>query len=536
MVEKLLIITGNEINHNYFVHSLKKKLPKVQIDTLKYHSGIDNYQYYYGIYAKNIQNEQEKNFLIDFIFHRNITFAKKEPYELLKNIENEIICRTKSDFDNQLDDLMQNNNYDAVFCYGAPIITNQKLLKMQTAFNIHMGLSKYYRGGTANILALKNFDFDKVGLTCHQLRNEIDGGDVLFEIENIDYNLIDNLDTLTHYLLSHAIDKIVSIITTNSFFVYKEQQGEMFFNKNILVSEIIQAQQNIRTMKMDKNIKSYIEDGLTIFHDVIDTNIIKTLRQDIVDVISEVYGKEIPYDGTQESFVKETTRSLWKIVNDDPKQRNLIYKYIQRVPSLYQFANLDILRIFAKNIGMKKPSVREIKVQMYMPWEKLFFQCTHQDINSLDSDNSVTFWFPLHFVPEESAVSYHKFSHKEGPVKHEEYIDEKNGVYHVCIPEVLRKKYPIIEKAVVDEGDLIALNRMVFHSSPRFEDQKWARWTVLVRYDDIAGNGFYENITKYESYTPFDLERYNKKILPKIREFLNKKPVIQWSEPSKKGV
>ena len=281
--------------------------------------------------------------------------------------------------------------------------------------------------------------------------------------------------------------------------------------------------------KMKKYSKTYLENGLAVMHDVVDKNIISNLRNEIIEVINEVLETKMDYDGTKENFVKETTKSLWKIVNDNPDNRNLVYKYIQRVPSLYQLGNLDVLKDFAKDIGMKKPSIREIKVQMYLPWEKLFFQCCHQDINSLDSENSVTFWFPLHFVPEHAAVSYHKYSHKEGAIKHEEYIDEENGIYHVCVPQKLKDKYPIVEKAVVDAGDLIALNRMVFHTSPKFENQKWARWTVLVRYDDIANNGLYTDNTKYEDCTPFNLERYNNEILPKIRKFLSKKPKTQWN-------
>ncbi|MBN2782305.1 MAG: phytanoyl-CoA dioxygenase family protein [Campylobacterales bacterium] len=280
---------------------------------------------------------------------------------------------------------------------------------------------------------------------------------------------------------------------------------------------------------MGQNSDIYLENGLTVMNGVIDKKYIVNLRDEIVDVINEASDEKVNYDGSKDSFMKETTKSLWNIVNEDPNKRNLIYKYIQRVPALYQLANLDVLRDFAKDIGMKKPSVREIKVQMYLPWEKLFFQCCHQDINSLDSQNSVTFWFPLHYVAEHAAVSYHKYSHKEGPVVHEERIDEEFGIYGACVPKELQEKYPEIEKAVVDEGDLIALNRMVFHTSPKFEDQKYARWTVLVRYDDIEGNGMYDGTTKYEKYTPFNLQRYNNEILPKIREYLTQKPKIKWS-------
>ncbi len=274
--------------------------------------------------------------------------------------------------------------------------------------------------------------------------------------------------------------------------------------------------------------KQYIENGLVVLEKAIDKKIIANLRQEIVDVINEVSIDEVNYDGSEKSFQKETTNTLWTIVNTEPKKRSLIYNYIQRTPSLYQLANLEVLRNFANDIGMKKPSIREIKVQMYLPWEKLFFQDCHQDINSLDSENSVTFWFPLHYINEKSAVSYHKYSHKEGPVKHKEYIEEENGLYMEYIPKEYQEKYPEVEKAIVNEGDLIALNRLVFHTSPKFEEQDFARWIVLVRYDDIANNGLYTNTTKYEEYTVFNLKRYQNEILPKIKDFLTKKPKFKW--------
>ncbi|EJF06728.1 acetyltransferase, ribosomal protein N-acetylase [Thiovulum sp. ES] len=282
-------------------------------------------------------------------------------------------------------------------------------------------------------------------------------------------------------------------------------------------------------------IDNYNDNGLTILQNSIDKELIYNLQKEIVEVIEETLNKQIGFDGTKDSFVKTTTEAMWELVNSEPEKRNLVYQYIQRVPTLHQLANLSVLREFAEKIGMKKPSVRELKVQMYLPWEKLFFQCCHQDINSLDSENSTTFWFPLHFVPEEYAVGYRKGSHKEGAIKHEAVIDEENGVYHVCVPQDFQDKYPETEKAVVDVGDLIALNRMVFHVSPDFEKQKWARWTVLVRYDDLAENGMYSGGVghgKYAELLPDYVHNYGETV-KKIKEFLSKKPKINWREKFK---
>lgn len=253
MANKILIITGNEINHNYFINSLKSSLSEYQIDTVKFHSGIDNYEYYYNVYSKNIKNEEEHKFLVNFIFNRNKTFAIKEKYDFLKNtVSSEYIFNNKIKFNQCLDSLIRENNYSAVFCYGSPIIDNKHLLKMSTAFNIHMGLSKYYKGGTANILALSNGHFDKVGLTCHQLREELDGGNILFEIDSLDYSVIDNLDSLTHYLLKSAIWRIVTLVKQDDFSVNEALQGKLLLNKNILVSDIISAEQHIKEYKNGK--------------------------------------------------------------------------------------------------------------------------------------------------------------------------------------------------------------------------------------------------------------------------------------------
>lgn len=247
MSNKILIITGNEINHNFFINFLQDKLPNYEFDVLKFHSAKDNFEYYYNVYSKNITNKDERSFLIDFIFKRNITFAQKEKYDLLINkVPLENIFSNQSNFNNKLNKLINNTEYRAVFCYGSPIIKNSKLLESGNTFNIHMGLSKYYKGGTANILALNNNDYDKVGLTCHQLREELDGGDILFEVSNIEYNLLDSLDSLTHYLINKAIDEIIKKIKSDDWSVKTTLQGKLLLNKNILVSDIMSANRNIK--------------------------------------------------------------------------------------------------------------------------------------------------------------------------------------------------------------------------------------------------------------------------------------------------
>ncbi|MBM4133136.1 MAG: phytanoyl-CoA dioxygenase family protein [Nitrospira sp.] len=274
---------------------------------------------------------------------------------------------------------------------------------------------------------------------------------------------------------------------------------------------------------------AYREDGVTILRNVIDPDAIRAIRDDLAGVVEEACGTKMERSLSGEPFAKRTTEVLWEAVCREPKTRNLLYTYAQRVPTLYSLANAAALRQLARSVSMSKPSVREAKVQIFLPWEKLFFQDCHQDINSLDSVNSVTFWIPLHPLTEKTAVRYWVGSHREGPVRHEEIVDEAEAIYLERVPKSLQDKYPNVRTAVASEGDVIAINRLVFHQSPDFEDQFYARWSVVVRYDDIAGQGLFSGTTKFADLAPNSVDKMKER-LEHIRAFLAQKPRIDWRE------
>ncbi len=276
----------------------------------------------------------------------------------------------------------------------------------------------------------------------------------------------------------------------------------------------------------------YANEGVAIIRNAVEPKLTMAARKEIMGVVEEASGRQVCNGEDARTFVVRSTEAVWEAVTRDPAKRNLLYTYMQRIPSLFQFGNLKVLREFSEVIGMKKPSVREIKIQMFLPWEKLFLQDCHQDINSLDSENSVTFWIPLHDLDEKSAVTYWAGSHKEGPVPHEAVADEDQAIFLERVPEEFRRKYPVLRKAVAREGDIITINRLVFHQSPRFEDQLYSRWSVVVRYDDIAGNGLYLNTSKYAALTPNSPEKMKGK-LDRMRAFLSEKPKINWPEKLK---
>ncbi len=285
----------------------------------------------------------------------------------------------------------------------------------------------------------------------------------------------------------------------------------------------------MRNQTQPMDISGYLETGATVLRGVLEPASIQALRNEIMGVIEEAAGYPCQAGDGADPFVLQSTKILWDTICATPAKRNQIYSYVQRVPSLYQLANAMPLRRFAAAISIKQPSVREAKIQMFLPWENLFLQDCHQDINSLDSSNSATFWIPLAPLTEKTAVRYWVGSHKEGPVLHEEVVDEAAAIYLERVPQHLQDRYPKVTTAVANDGDVIAINRLVFHQSPDFEAQLYARWSVVIRYDDISGESLSVNQSKYAHLTPNASEQQTRS-LARIREHLSQKPTIDWPD------
>ena len=60
-----LILTGNEVHHNFFANSLINELEEFNFDILKTSSLKNDYEFFYPIFSKNV-TKHNKAKLIDF--------------------------------------------------------------------------------------------------------------------------------------------------------------------------------------------------------------------------------------------------------------------------------------------------------------------------------------------------------------------------------------------------------------------------------------------------------------------------------------
>lgn len=248
-MKNCLIITGNEVNHNFFTNSLIKNCSNYNFSVVKIDSGKNDFEFFYPIF--NNINKKNKERIIEFIFNRNKTLCIKEDFELLKSIEKEEILEDSEELFYYLEKALLGKSYDLIITYSSPIIKNKKIFDI-LSFNLHLGLSRFYRGGTSNITALSRGEFNKVGATCHKLKPLIDGGDALFEVKDFNINSFNNIDEMNYYLLKNSINKMIELINRNDFDTYQIPKGYLIQNKTLTSKILIQAEENLKKVSNKK--------------------------------------------------------------------------------------------------------------------------------------------------------------------------------------------------------------------------------------------------------------------------------------------
>jgi folate-dependent phosphoribosylglycinamide formyltransferase PurN len=71
------------------------------------------------------------------------------------------------------------DHIDVVVDHGTTIVRDAVLSAVRTAYNLHWGLSPYYRGTACTEWALLNWDPFTIGVTIHRLTRQIDGGGIV---------------------------------------------------------------------------------------------------------------------------------------------------------------------------------------------------------------------------------------------------------------------------------------------------------------------------------------------------------------------
>jgi methionyl-tRNA formyltransferase len=92
--------------------------------------------------------------------------------------------------------LLKQVDPDVILIYGTSMVKDAVLgLSRDMCFNMHTGISPYYRGTACAFWPIVNGEFEMLGATIHECTSRIDGGS-MFELVRATYEAGDDLHTL----------------------------------------------------------------------------------------------------------------------------------------------------------------------------------------------------------------------------------------------------------------------------------------------------------------------------------------------------
>ena len=175
---KVILITGNHPRHYYFVNRLlhtsfdiswiieKRKdkfIPKIE---KKYNQNIQK------LFVKHF--EKRRNAEKNFFKIKNNNFIKNA--NILENVK-------RADFKNDnLEKIISKHKFDLLISYGCGLINNNCLKKIKLySWNVHGGLSPWFRGSATLFWPTYLLKPEYTGMTFHEITNEVDSGNIVYQ-------------------------------------------------------------------------------------------------------------------------------------------------------------------------------------------------------------------------------------------------------------------------------------------------------------------------------------------------------------------
>lgn len=204
-----LIITSTSLRHKYFAYHLLKNIPNSRVIFEK----RDRINYYKVEYEGLMKSHFDGLFKIEEDYFKKITEENEDfiNERTIDHIEKGEI--NSVDFRAKLNDLSPS----CIALYSVSIIRDELITQFKgRLFNVHAGLSPYYRGTATNIWPIINHEPEYIGMTIHHIDHGIDSGGLIIqgrpELEPADntHTMACKNTVLAADLMIKAINKFVN--------------------------------------------------------------------------------------------------------------------------------------------------------------------------------------------------------------------------------------------------------------------------------------------------------------------------------------
>jgi len=209
--KSVILITGNELRHLYFASYLSSQ-KDIELKLVIHESNIKLEKN--DLYKKNnlikkhvdLRNKTEKLFFKNFI-------KKNKKYNFIK-------IKKKSINDEKNINLIKKEKMQYIITYGCSIISSAFINKFKNKiFNVHLGLSPYYKGSGTNFFPFVNNELQFCGSTIMQISKKIDSGKIIHQVRP-DLSTNDNIHTIGNKIIVKTAKELCKIIVKKSKFKF----------------------------------------------------------------------------------------------------------------------------------------------------------------------------------------------------------------------------------------------------------------------------------------------------------------------------
>ncbi len=174
----LFILTGDHPRHRYLVNSFCKIFKDVTWIIQEREPLIPEINKDFNIKIQKLEKlhfEKRKNAEDDF-------FIKKVNYSIDTTIKKIIKISKKDLYNGKLNKILNLDEIKLFISYGCSKIPNEILDGIKGyKWNVHGGLSPWYRGAITHFWPSYMLEPEFTGMTLHELSSDIDGGDIIHQ-------------------------------------------------------------------------------------------------------------------------------------------------------------------------------------------------------------------------------------------------------------------------------------------------------------------------------------------------------------------
>jgi methionyl-tRNA formyltransferase len=248
--EKILVITGEDVRHQYFVNRLNALFPLLAVltETSAYPEPIAH------------SNEEQKSW--DWFFTRRENFEHKAfgSANLIATANNppHIKIPKKKLNAPETVEIIKRFQPEFIAVFGTGLLGQEILgLYPNQIFNLHVGLPRYCRGSSCNFWPIHNGRLEELGASVHLTNAGIDTGNIAAQA-SIKLDEDDDEQTLAGKTLITGIDLMISVIQNwcdgTLKFSPSKKAGELYLRKDFTPEAVLHVRRIVESGELKRQL------------------------------------------------------------------------------------------------------------------------------------------------------------------------------------------------------------------------------------------------------------------------------------------